>query len=138
MYKLYFENLVPKFLPRQQKSGGFSPQNWAIFGKNFKIWEINKNHLSTPYIQILGHLRHFWPKNWNFCSFFGAFSPLLIYKGKCWLEVIPPLALSAITFEPLNWFKKFWEFWKLESCGFQMVYELYQNSKMTKNPHKFE
>ena len=43
--------------------------------KIYKILEINKYHLNTPYIQIIGHLKHFWPKNCIFCPFFDHFPP---------------------------------------------------------------
>ena len=63
MHTFSVENFFPKFLTRRQKNGCFLPKNRAIFGRNLKILEINKNHLNTPYIQIIGHLKSFWLKN---------------------------------------------------------------------------
>ena len=95
-------------------------KNGKSFAKIFKTFEININHLNTLPVQILGHLDHFWPKM-TILSIFGPYFALLIYKGMWRPAVIPPLALSAITFEPLVQFKKSWAFWKALAKGYLMV-----------------
>ena len=84
--------------------------------KIFKILKININHLNTLPVQILGHLDHFWQNMAIFVHFWAIFCP--IYKEMWRSAVIPPLALSAITFEPLIRFQKFLAFWKALELGY--------------------
>ena len=110
----------PNFCPSAKKWVSFCPKIGQFLVKIYKILEINKNHLNTQYVQNIGHLKHFWPKNCNFFPFLGhflPFPPLLFYKGKCWLVVICPCALAAITFEQVVRFKKSWAFWKALEMG---------------------
>ena len=78
------------------------------------ILEINKNHLNTPNSQVLGHLKHFLPKNGHFRPFLS----LLIYIGICQPDVIPPLTLSAITFDLKTLAQKVIPFWKALEIGY--------------------
>ena len=74
-HKLSIKFCFPNFCRVGKKMGIFCPKIGQFFVKIYKILEINKNHLNTPYIQTIGHLEHFWPKNGIFSPFLGHFSP---------------------------------------------------------------
>ena len=75
-HKLSGRVFSPNFCPVGKKTGVFCPKIGQFSVKIYKILEINKNHLNTPYIQIIGHLEHFWPKNGIFSPFWAIFSPI--------------------------------------------------------------
>ena len=74
-HKLSVKNFFSNFFPIGKKTGVFCPKIGQFLVKIYKILEINKNHLNTQYVQIMGHLKHFWAQNSNFCPFLGHFSP---------------------------------------------------------------
>ena len=114
-----------KFLPSQQKICVFFPKIGQFSTKNFKILGINKNHLNTSYVNFLGHFGHFWSFFGHFRPFFGPFLALFIYKGMCWLGVIPPLTLSSTAFEPFGGARSSWARWKALVKGFPIEYSMY-------------
>ena len=74
-HKLSGKVFFPNFYRVGKKMGVFCPKIGQFLVKIYKILEINKNHLNTQYVQIMGHLKHFWAQNSNFCPFLGHFSP---------------------------------------------------------------
>ena len=84
---------------------------------------IDKNHLNTSYVKILGHLDNFVGKIWPFFVIFGHFG-LYNYigenAGRASYPVIIPLAFTTITPEPLVRFRKFWAFRKEEIKGYHV------------------
>ena len=51
-----------------------------------------------------------------------------------WPDVIPPLTLSSITFEPLVRFKKSWAFWKALEMGYVIVLKRKKKLKKVLTP----
>ena len=92
----------------------FQPKIGEFLAEISEILEINKNHLNTPNCQILGHLK--------------PFLALLIYIGICQPDVIPPLALSAITFDSETLAQKVIPFWKALEIGYLIVSKLKQSA----------
>ena len=79
-----------------------------FFGKNrtifCKIFQIFENQYKPPkYTSCPNYewFEAFLAQKLQILSIFGPHFSLLIYKGMWWPAVIPCLALSAITFEPL-------------------------------------
>jgi hypothetical protein len=72
---------VPFFLAESAKKNVFS-SNFVQFLANFsKNLEINKNHLNTLHVQILGQLDHYWTKMAIFGHFLAHFG-LYNYIGE--------------------------------------------------------
>ena len=56
---------------------GFRPKIDKFLAKFPRILEINKKHLNTAYVKILGHLGHFWQNMaifGNFLAHFGLYN----------------------------------------------------------------
>ena len=94
--------LRKKFAESAKKNVVFRPKIGTFFTKFAKILQINTKHLNTSYVEIVGHLGHFWVLLGHFWSFFVIFWPLLAYiiiLGKGWLSLI---SLSRLRSKLLN------------------------------------
>ena len=105
------------FLP---KKSVFQPKIGQFLTKFAQILQMNKNHLNTSYVKIVGHMGHFLAFLVIFCHFLAPFG-LYNYIGERPAEPLPPLAFTAISSEPLNKFSKCWAFWKEQIKGYQIV-----------------
>ena len=59
-----------------EKKSFFRQKIGQFLTKFAKILQMNKNHLNTSYVKIVGHLGHFF---WHFWSFLVIFWPHLAY-----------------------------------------------------------
>ena len=111
----------PQKVRKNEKTQGFLGKNRAIFNKNFQNFGNQykpPKYTSSP---KFGWFEAFLAKKLQILSIFGPNFSLLIYMGMWRPAVIPCLALSDITFEPLVRFQKSWAFWKALEKGYLMV-----------------
>ena len=111
----------PQKVRKNEKTQGFLGKNRVIFTKNFQNFGNQykpPKYTSSP---KFGWFEAFLAKKLQILSIFGPNFSLLIYKGMWRPAVIPCLALSDITFEPLVRFQKSWAFWKALEKGYLMV-----------------
>ena len=59
-----------------EKNAVFWPKIGEKTAKFFKILEFDRNPINASYVQFLGHLDHFWPKNGHFWPFLAPFWPI--------------------------------------------------------------
>ena len=71
----FFFKIFADFCWVSKKMTVFRPKIGQFSTKICEILEINKKHLNTSNSQILGHLKHFWPKYCHFRPFLGHFWP---------------------------------------------------------------
>ena len=82
-----------------KKYAVFRPKIGKFSAKFPKILQINKNHLNTSYVKILGHLGHFLAKYdhfWSFLAHFGLYNYIGEKAGRASYRVIPHLASTAV------------------------------------------
>ena len=65
---------------KQKNKFDFSAENGHFLANFSKHLEINKNHLNTFYVQILGHLDHYWAQNSCFFVFLTPIFPFIINR----------------------------------------------------------
>ena len=71
--KNLLQKLIIYCLPNRRKKTFFRPKIGKSFTKFTKILQINKKHLNTSYVKIVGHLGDFCLHFW---SLFGPFWPI--------------------------------------------------------------
>ena len=117
------EKKISTQCPNFGKKYRFWPKNGHCSADFAEILGIDKNHLNTSYVKILGHLGLFFGKIWPFLVIFW---PILAYNyigenaGRASYCVKLRLAFTAISSEPLNRFSKCWPFQKEEIKGYQI------------------
>ena len=76
MHKLSAKFFFSTGMPENLKKLPFLAKKLAFFADFAEILGIDKNHLNTSYVRILGHLGPFLAKYGNFIDIFGPFWPI--------------------------------------------------------------
>ena len=75
------EKLFSIFCRVSKKNAAFWPNIGQKSAKFSKFLKINKTHINTSYVRIVGHLVNFWAKNGHFRLFFGPILAYIIIQG---------------------------------------------------------
>ena len=80
-YNFHWKFVFKMFCRVGKKMTFFQTKIGQFLTEISEILEINKNHLNTPNCQILGHLKHFGPKNGHLGHFWVIFGPINLYRN---------------------------------------------------------